>query len=151
MAKPASLGAHWWMLLLTVVVFGLVATLVDLRPVVDENFSFSTSDPLFRQTKKIEKRFPSPTEMILAVSSSDISSPRYLGRIQKLTQEIKEIDEVGSVKSLTEGPKNFQDAVASPFWSRLLIARDRKASNVIVFIEGNRDREAGQAGRKNHA
>ena len=136
MAKPASLGAHWWMLLLTVVLFGLVATLVDLKPVVDENFFFSTSDPQFRQTKKIEKRFPSPTELILAVSSRDISSPRYLGRIQRLTREIKEIDEVSTVKSLTEGPKSFQDALASPFWSRLLIARDRKASNLIVFIEG---------------
>jgi hypothetical protein len=38
------------------------------------------------------------------------------------------------VKSLTEGPKNFADAVASPFW-RLLIAHDRKSSNAIVFME----------------
>ena len=136
MAKPASLGAHWCMLLLTVVLFGLVATLVDLRPVVDENFFFSTSDPQFRQSKKIEKRFPSPTELILAVSSSDISSARYLGRIQRLTRKIENLDEVSTVKSLTAGPKSFQDALASPFWSRLLIARDRKASNLIVFIEG---------------
>jgi len=124
------------MLLLTVVLFGLVATLVDLRPVVDENFFFSTSDPQFRQSKKIEKRFPSPTELILAVSSSDISSARYLGRIQRLTRKIENLDEVSTVKSLTAGPKSFQDALASPFWSRLLIARDRKASNLIVFIEG---------------
>src|SRR5207244_12269988 len=75
--------------------------------------------------------------LILAVSSRDISSPRYLGRIQRLTREIKAIDAVNAVKSLTEGPKNFQDALASPFWSRLLIAKDRKSSNVIVFIEGN--------------
>jgi uncharacterized protein len=43
---------------------------------------------------------------------------------------------VNAVKSLTEGPKSFDDALKSPFWSRLLIAPDRKASNVIIFMEG---------------
>src|SRR6266700_2842806 len=130
------LGTHWWMLALTVALFVLVAALVDLKPVVDENFFFSTSDPQFRQSKKIEQRFPSRPEVILTVSSRNISSPRYLGRIQKLTQQVNTIDAVSAVKSLTAGPKNCQDALASPFWSRLLIAPDRKSSNVIVFMEG---------------
>src|SRR5437899_8627033 len=108
------LGTHWWMLALTVVLFGLVAALVDLRPVVDENFFFSTSDPQFRQSKKIEQHFPSQPELILSVSSRDISSPRYLDRIQRLTQRIKAIDAVSAVKSLSDGPKNFEDALASP-------------------------------------
>jgi len=129
-------GTHWEMLAIPVVLFLLVAVFVDLRPVVDENFFFATSDPGVRQSKKIEQHFPSPSQVILAVSSSDISSPRYLSRIQKLTQEVESIDGVSSVKSLTAGPKSFADAVASPFWSRLLIAKDRKASNVIVFIDG---------------
>src|SRR6266571_154454 len=128
-------GAHWWMLAVTVVLFALVAILVDLKPVVEENFFFSTSDPGFGQSKKIEQRFPSQPELILAVSSRDISSSRYLARIQRLTQKIQAIDAVSTVKSLTVGPKNFQDALASPFWSRLLIAKDRKSSNVIVFTE----------------
>jgi uncharacterized protein len=139
-SKPGLLGAHWLMLLVTAVLFGLVAAFVDLKPVVDENFFFSSTDPQLRQTKKIEKQFPSQTEVIFAVSSRDISSPRYLGRMQRLTQQLKEIDAVGSVKSLTAGPKNFADASASPFWSRLLIARDRKSSNAIVFME-NKDPE----------
>src|SRR6266700_1036703 len=134
--KPRWLGAHWEMLAVTVVLFVLVAAFVDLKPVVDENFFFSTSDPGFRQSKKIEQRFPSQPEVILAVSSSDISSPRYRGRIQKLTQQIHTIDAVNAVKSLAEGPKSFQDALASPFWSRLLIAPNRRSTNVIVFIEG---------------
>src|SRR5712691_4376572 len=129
-------GAHWWMLAVTVVLFALVAILVDLKPVVEENFFFSTRDPGFGQSKKIEQRFPSQPELILAVSSRDISSSRYLGRIQRLTQEIQAIDAVSTVKSLSAGPKNFQDALASPFWSRLLIAEDRKSTNVLVFLEG---------------
>ncbi len=128
-------GAHWWMLAVTVVLFALVAILVDLKPVVEENFFFSTRDPGFGQSKKIEQRFPSQPQLILAVSSRDISSPRYLERIQRLTQKIQAIDAVSSVKSLSAGPKNFQDALASPFWNRLLIAKDRKSTNVIVFPE----------------
>ncbi len=132
---PLALGTHWWMLAVTVGLLGLVAAFVDLKPVVEENFFFSTSDPGFGQSKKIERRFPSQPELILAVSSRDISSSRYLGRIQRLTREIQAIDAVSTVKSLTAGPKSFQDGLASPFWNRLLIAKDRKSSNVIVFTE----------------
>src|SRR6266404_945822 len=132
---PLPRAAHWWMLAITVLLLGLVAALVDLKPVVEENFFFSTRDPGFGQSKKIEQRFPSQPQLILAVSSSDISSARYLARIQKLTQEAQAIDGVTGAKSLTAGPKSFQDALASPFWSRLLIAKDRKSTNVIVFPE----------------
>jgi uncharacterized protein len=134
--KPVWLGGYWVILALTAVLLGLVAVFVDLKPVVDENFFFSTSDPGVRQSRKIEERFPSQPEVILAVSSRDISSPHYLTRIHKLTQEIETIDSVTAVKSLTSGPKSFQDALASPFWSRLLIPKDRKSSNVILFMEG---------------
>src|SRR6266513_6227240 len=133
--KLIPFGSHWEMLALTVVLFVLVAGFVDLKPVVDENFFFATTDPGVRQSKKIEQHFPSRPELILTVSSRDISSPRYLGRIRKLTQEVESIDGVNSVKSLTAGPKSFEDALASPFWSRLLIAKDRKSTNVIVFPE----------------
>src|SRR6266566_195405 len=132
---PLPLGTHWWMLAVTVGLLGLVVAFVDLKPVVEENFFFSTSDPGFGQSKKIERRFPSQPELILAVSSRDISSSRYLGRIQRLTREIQAIDAVSTVKSLTAGPKSFEDGLASPFWNRLLIAKDRKSSNVIVFTE----------------
>src|SRR5207253_6455098 len=52
------LGSHWLMLVITGVLFVLVATFVDLKPVVDQNFFFSTNDPGILQTKKIERRFP---------------------------------------------------------------------------------------------
>ena len=103
--KLVSSGAHWWMLLVTAGLFVLVATLVDLRPVVDENFFFSTRDVAVRQSTKIDTRFHTSPELILAVSSHEISSPTYLGRIARLTQAIRSIDEVTSAKSLTAGPK----------------------------------------------
>jgi uncharacterized protein len=134
MAKK-PVWAHWLILALTTLLFVLVAKWVDLKPVVDENFFFSSGDAALRQSKKIEKWFPSQPEVILNIASGDISSARYLSRIAKLTREIQAIDSVSTVKSLTAGPKSFQDALASPFWRRLLIARDRKSSNVIIFIE----------------
>src|SRR6266436_2274259 len=138
--KRVSLGTHWEMLGVTAFLFVIVAVFVDLKPAVDENFFFSTSDPGVRESKKVEQRFPSQPQLILAVSCQDISSSRYLSRIQRLTQQLERIDEVSAVKSLTSGPKSFQDALAGEFWRRLLIAKDRKSSNVIVFLE-NKDPE----------
>src|SRR5881227_691999 len=134
--RPILLGNYWLMLVIVGVLLVLVAAFVDLTPVVDQNFFFSTNDPGIQQTKKIEQHFPSQPEVILAVSSRDISSGRYLGRIHRLTQQVEDIEAVTSVKSVTNGPKSFQDAVASPFWSRLLIAKDRKSTNLILFTEG---------------
>src|SRR4029453_10837892 len=134
--KALPLGSHWLMLGITCALLLSVAMLVDLKPVVDQNFFFSTNDPGIQQTKKIEQRFPSQPEVILAVSSRDISSSRYLERIQRLTQRVHTIGGVSAVKSLTEGPKSLEDALKSPFWSRLLIAPDRKSTNVIIFMKG---------------
>src|SRR6266513_2244471 len=131
--KLTRLEAHWEMLAVTAVLFVLVLAFVDLKPVVEENFFFATSDPAFGQEKKVEERFPSEPDLLLVVSARDIASPQYLARMQKLTEGVESIDGVSAVKSLSNGPKNFQDAIASPFWSRLLLAKDRKSSNVIIF------------------
>jgi len=53
-----------------------------------------------------------------------------------LTQRVHTIGGVSAVKRFTEGPKSFEDALKSPFWSRLLIAPDRKSTNVIIFMKG---------------
>ena len=126
-------GAHWQMLALTGALFVVVAVFVDLKPHVDENFFFAATDPAFGQEKKVEQQFPSEPDLLLVVSARDISSTEYLGRLQTLTRRVESIDGVTAVKSLTNGPKNVQDAIASPFWSRLLISKDKKSSNVIIF------------------
>ena len=124
--KSPWFSAQWVTLAITILLFVLVALFVDLKPVVDENFFFSTSDPGVQQSKKVEQRFPSQPQLILAVSSHDITSPRYLSRLQRMTEKIQAIAEVTSVKSLTAGPKTPADALASPFWRRLLVAKDQK-------------------------
>src|SRR5206468_951448 len=59
-------------LAVTVILFGLVVTRIDLKPHVDENFFFSTSDPQLQESKKIDELFPARTQLILSVSSSNI-------------------------------------------------------------------------------
>ncbi|HEY2380529.1 MAG TPA: MMPL family transporter [Terriglobia bacterium] len=129
-------AAHWLMIGLTIVLFGLVAVFVDLKPHVDGNFFFSTSDPQFQESRKIDQLFPSGEQLIISVGAPDISSPRYLERIARLTEKIKSIRSVSSAHSLTDGPKNFEEAEKSPFWHRLLIADNNKSSNIVVFVQG---------------
>ena len=124
---------HWLMLALVPVLFVLVAVFVDLDPQVGQNFFFASSDPEFQSSAKIDRMFPSGSQLILSISSEDISAPHYLERIAKLTDQIQSLPAVTSIQSLSNGPKNFQDAEKSPFWRRLLIAENGRSSNVIFF------------------
>ena len=74
------------------------------------------------------------------MASSNISSEHYLDRLGRLTQQLDSVETVTSVNSLTEGPKNFEDAEKSPFWKRLLIAENGRSSNIVVFAS-NKDSE----------
>lgn len=76
--KPVWLGVQWLVVAFTLGLFLGVAVFVDFKPVVDENFFFSTSDPGVQQSKKVEQRFPSQPQLILTVGSSDITSSAYL-------------------------------------------------------------------------
>lgn len=115
----------------------LVAAFVDLKPHVDEYFFFSSNDPQFRESHKIDEMFPSGDQLILAVASNDIASDRYQERLARLTEAIARVKQVTGVRSLADGPKNFEDAEKSPFWKRLLIAENGKSSNVVVFVQNN--------------
>lgn len=127
---------HYWMLGITVLLFLAVALFVDLKPQVGANFFFSSDDPQFRQEARIDRIFPSDSQLIVSVAAPDISSESYLTRIGELTNELSRIKSVSNVESLSNGPKNFEDAVKSPFWHRLLIAEHGNTSNIIVFAKG---------------
>src|SRR3954468_24502744 len=111
---------HWLMLALTALLFGLVAVFVDLKPQVDENFFFSSNDPQFQESAKIDRIFPSGSQLILSVASPHISSEHYWAKLAQMTRQLESIQTVTSVQSLANGPKGFQDAEKSPFWRRLL-------------------------------
>jgi hypothetical protein len=73
-------GWHWVMVGVALLLFVLVALLVDLKPEVKENFFFSPKDPEFQQTAKIDKIFPGGSQMIVNVAGP-ISAARYLEKI----------------------------------------------------------------------
>ena len=124
---------HWVMVGAALLLFVLVGLFVDLKPQVRENFFFSPTDPEFQQTAKIDKLFPGGSQMIVNVTGP-IGSGAYLEKIGRLTHGFQELKGVTSVNSLTEGPKSLGDAEKSAFWTRLLLADNRKSSNVVLFV-----------------
>jgi hypothetical protein len=55
--NPFPLGSHWLMLAISGVLLLSVALLVDLNPVVDQNFFFSTNDPGISKPKRSSNVF----------------------------------------------------------------------------------------------
>ncbi|WP_114211282.1 efflux RND transporter permease subunit [Acidisarcina polymorpha] len=133
-------GRHWLMLALAVLLFGLVAIFVDLKPQVTENFFFSPRDSQYKESARIDKIFPSGSQLIVSVAASSISSQHYLERLAQLTRQLRAVEMVNGAESLSDGPKDFADAEKSPFWKRLLIAENGRSSNVVLFAS-NRDGE----------
>jgi uncharacterized protein len=129
---------HWLVIAVTIACFGLVAAFVDLKPHVDEGFFFASNDPRAQESKKIDRIFGGDSQLVLAVAAPDITSPSYLERLDRLTQQLDSLEYVHSVESLADGPKNVKDAEKSPLWTRLLIAENGRSSNVVMFVS-NRD------------
>jgi predicted RND superfamily exporter protein len=132
---------HWLFLAVSVVLLGLVAFFVDLKPHIDENFFFSSHDPIAQESDKIDRMFGGDSQLILAVAAPDITSPSYLERLGRLTDQLNSIPSVDSVESLADGPKNVKDAEKSPFWTRLLIAENGHSSNVVMFVSSKDPQE----------
>jgi predicted RND superfamily exporter protein len=108
---------------------------VSLTPYVDQSFFFGDDDPQLNEDLKIYKLFPRQDQVIINAEGK-ISSAHYVSKIDNLTQKLAAIPEVLSAKSLTHGPKDFDDALKSEFWSRILIAENRKSSNIFVALDG---------------
>lgn len=106
----------------------------SLTPRVDESFFFGNDDPQLQEDAKIYKLFPRQDQLIINIEGKT-SSAHYLDKISRLTKNLLAIPEIVSAKSLSHGPKNFDDALTSEFWGRLLIPEDRKSSNIFVALD----------------
>ena len=114
---------------------------VNLTPVVDQSFFFGDEDPQLREDAKVYKLFPRQDQLILNIEGK-ISSANYLNRVDQLTRKLLAIPEVVSTRSITHGPKSFDDALKSPFWGRILIPEDRKSANVFVALDARSSQQA---------
>jgi predicted RND superfamily exporter protein len=129
----AYVGARVGALLAAALLIGLAWHTVPLTPHVDPSFFFGDEDPQLKEDAKVYKLFPRQNQIIINIEGK-ISNTDYLNKVDRLTRRLLAIPEVMSARSLTHGPKSFDDALTSSFWGRLLIPEDRKSSNIFVAL-----------------
>ncbi len=112
---------------------------VDLKPKVGENFFFSKNDPQVRADNEISKTFPGQMTEIDLTVSGDIASEAYAERLRELSDAVAQVPGVTAVIALGHkpGPKDLKDALKSRLWTNILIARDRRSTDVIATVEDN--------------
>jgi len=136
----------------------LILGFVDLSPRVESDFFFSTDDPQLRTSRQIEERFPASPQLVLRAvvpeeegdgagagggegqgqgqgQGQGVLSASYRESIAALTEALARVDGVTAVQSLTRGPSSREAAAGSPFWSRLLLSEDGKATHLVVSLD----------------
>lgn len=108
---------------------------VDLSPKVDNNFFFSSDDPQFQSEQKISDLFNRQDGQLIISASGSIYSEVYQKKVQSLSNFLLSIEGIHSLKSISHGPSNLNDALNSPLWQRLLISEDRQSTNIIVLLD----------------
>jgi len=108
---------------------------------VSPDFFFGSNDPAIADTLKISKIFPADDFLIISVASRNITSPRYMREVAKITQKLSQMEGFSKIISASQGPKSIAAAMQSPFWRPLLINQDETATLIIGFT----DREASKA------
>ena len=135
-AKRSILSKETWtFVLLTIFSVLTLVHFVDLTPHVDENFFFSQDDPDYQAEHKISSLFTREDSQLIISAEGDIFSEGYREKVSSLCNILSSLNGVSSVKSITSGPKNTSAAIKSPLWSRLLIPKNKKSTNIIVLLE----------------
>ena len=120
-----------WSLGITILSILVVILCVDLSPRVESEFFFSETDPQLQTSIEIDRRFPSPPQIIVRAEAPDVEATSYTSAIGDLTAELQEVAGILSAY----GASN-QDAGASPLWSRLLLTPDGVATNIVLSTDG---------------
>jgi len=131
----------WMFLILTILSLTVFFKYVNLTPHVDNDFFFSSNDPNYKADAKISDLFARKDSQLIISVTGDIYSADYQKKIAYLTEIISEFKSVTSVKSLTSGPKNVQEAVESPLWRRALLVDNLESSNIIVILDDRQSSE----------
>jgi predicted RND superfamily exporter protein len=114
---------------------GMVIWRVDLSPKVESDFFFSTDDPQLQASERIGELFPSRPQILITAAGEDVLAEDYLERLRALGDELKALDGIHSVQSLTHGPPSLQAVPGSPLWSRLLLGDSPNTSLLIATVE----------------
>jgi predicted RND superfamily exporter protein len=138
--------SQWLALAFCAVLGAAVYRFVELTPEIQADFFFSSNDPELQSSLKIARQFGDSQPIILSVRSKDLVSRNYLSRLRGLSEELRRVDGVAEVRSLTHGRERadgerdpddvFEDLGRSPFWRRLVLAPDGSATFVILQLKG---------------
>lgn len=126
---------RWLFAALVAAALAYVILRVDLTARVESDFFFARSanaggkDPFVRP----------PPQVILSIAAPDIEAPEYRERIRALADELRAIPGVRSTDDLAHGPQDLKDAYESPFFSRYLIAEDRRSTQMFVNLAAETD------------
>ena len=100
-----------------------------------------------RNSLQIEREFGGTQQILVAARSEQVVSRDYLHRLRALTEALRQIEGV-EAWSLTHGPEEldedqeldpeevFEDLSDRPFSARLLLAKDRSATFVVLSLDG---------------
>ncbi len=150
MRQPRLLGAwdQWAALALCAALGAGLFTFVDLTPQVQADFFFSTDDPQLKGSLEIDREFGQAQQILVAARAPELATRPYLEALHALTEDLRTVEGVTDVRSLTRGPfepgaalkedpeRVFKDLQRSPFWKRLLLAPDRSATFALLRLEG---------------
>ncbi|MDE2028196.1 MAG: MMPL family transporter, partial [Candidatus Omnitrophica bacterium] len=143
MIRLTRLSQEAWVFIALMIISAVVLfKYVNLVPRVDNNFFFSNHDPEFQDEKKISHLFKRRDSLLIINASGDVKSKTYQNNVQDLSLGLSRLGGVTGVKSITMGPSSLQDAFNGPLWKRLLIARDKKSTNIIVLLNASYSQKA---------
>lgn len=127
--------AAWGFVGLTIVVVACLLRFINLTPQVDSHFFFANHDPHYQADARISQLFERKDSQLIVSITGDIHSASYLVKTKQLTNIIRSFEGAISVKSISEGPRDLADALKSPFWRRILIANNKKSSNIVIILD----------------
>lgn len=120
---------------LTIISALVLFNYVNLVPRVDNNFFFSSSDPQFQDEILISHLFVRKDTLLIINATGPIESSVYMQKVNDLGQILVKLRGITGVKSIARGPQDIQNALQSPLWHRLLIAKDQRSTNIIILLQ----------------
>lgn len=112
----------------------LLPRVVDLKPKVEQDFFFAENDPQLEADRRIKEIFAEPEQLVISIKGR-ILSEEYLELLGEMTEEIKALEGILGVQSLTEGPVKPEQGIESELWKRVLISEADELSNILIFLE----------------
>jgi len=125
----------WAFIVLAIASVLVLFNYVNLVPHVDNNFFFSNSDPQFQDENVISRLFKRKDSLLIINAAGPIKATSYMERVHDLSQSLLKLEGIAGVKSIALGPKNLIDAIKGPLWNRLLITKDQRSTNIVVFLK----------------